>query len=386
MRHVLIALVLAVTLTPACKSKDNTKIVVAVWSDMVVPTELDTVFIDVTGPTSEGSKTFHLTTESALPVQLELVPLAAKDATFMVTAVGQKGANALVSQSARVSFVTGQALLLKLFLGRACEGMTCTGDTTCSAGTCSQPIATVTLPPYDPSKPLVGPDAGAAIDSSVGNEAGPAIDSQSSEAATPDLRLVETATIDAQQPDVPLPSGGIDGGASETGGRSGSGGSSGGGGSTGAGGTSGAGGAPAGDGTQIDGAASDGTDVPIVIGAGGAGAVTGSGGTGGGVVGTGGTSGSGGAGGTGGSTADAGPDAPQGSPDACIPETNQQMCTRLGKNCNAFSGTDNCGQPRSITSCGACTSGLVCGTFVANVCPTVCTLDQSSLDQCVLGQ
>jgi hypothetical protein len=146
------------------------------------------------------------------------------------------------------------------------------------------------------------------------------------------------------------------------------------------------------DTASIDGAGGSAIDAPI--GAGGTGGAGGKGGSGGasggssgGALGTGGTSGSGGASGAGGSNADAAPDIPQGRTDAaCVPETDQQMCTRLVKNCNAITGTDNCGQPRSITTCGACTIGLVCGTFVANVCPTVCTLDQSFLDQCVLGQ
>lgn len=92
--------------------------------------------------------------------------------------------------------------------------------------------------------------------------------------------------------------------------------------------------------------------------------------------------------GTGGSTSDAATDIPLVNPDAgCVPETDQQMCVRLGKNCDAISGTDNCGQSRSITSCGTCAAPLVCGTFAANVCPTLCVLDQTAiLDQCVLGQ
>jgi len=62
------------------------------------------------------------------------------------------------------------------------------------------------------------------------------------------------------------------------------------------------------------------------------------------------------------------------------------MCIRLGKNCDAISGTDNCGQLRAVASCGTCTAPQVCGTFVANVCPPICILDQTALlDQCVLG-
>jgi hypothetical protein len=139
--------------------------------------------------------------------------------------------------------------------------------------------------------------------------------------------------------------------------------------------------APADTGAMVDTASVDGaggSTVDAPGGPGGAGGAAGSGGAGGGA------SGSGGASGTGGSNADAAPDAPQGNSDAaCVAETDQQMCTRLGKNCNAISGFDSCGQSRSITTCGTCTGTLVCGAFVANVCPTICVFDQSTFDNCI---
>jgi len=56
-----------------------------------------------------------------------------------------------------------------------------------------------------------------------------------------------------------------------------------------------------------------------------------------------------------------GPDAPA----ACTPETDLQFCTRLAKTCEAFSGMDNCNQPRAA-SCGTCSGATpVCN---ANVC------------------
>ena len=152
-----------------------------------------------------------------------------------------------------------------------------------------------------------------------------------------------------------------DGDASELGGgdsTGGSGGISGAGGSGGTGGSSGAGGGAGGGG--------GGVVVGGSIGAGGAG---GNGG---------------GAGGFGGSNLDAAQDVPQASPDAaCAPETDVQMCSRLGKNCNAISQTDNCGQPRLIPSCGACTDAQVCGATTPNVCgtPPQCVFDQSHFDQ-----
>ena len=295
MRRALAVLVIA--LAPACKSQDNTKIVVAVWSDLSVPSELNGVRIDVTGPTSGGSKTFALTTGSEsgktkLAAEIEIVPLGAKDATFTVKATGLHDQTEVVTQTARVSFVSGQSLLLELFLGRDCETVPCLADYTCAAGACDQPIAVTNLPPYDPSKPLSPPDAGAVhdsggdlldssspIDSSVG-EAGAAF---AVDVAPPDIGI-------ERFPDLPL----------STGGAGGVGGSGGAGGTTGPDSASGTGGA-----ASIDANDADAPDAPLAGtggtgGAGGSSGVGGSSGTGGRSGGTGGTVASGGAAGSGG--------------------------------------------------------------------------------------
>jgi hypothetical protein len=49
----------------------------------------------------------------------------------------------------------------------------------------------------------------------------------------------------------------------------------------------------------------------------------------------------------------------------CVPETDSAFCARLGKNCDPLNGTDNCGSPRSVTSCGTCPADQHCA---ANVC------------------
>lgn len=47
-------------------------------------------------------------------------------------------------------------------------------------------------------------------------------------------------------------------------------------------------------------------------------------------------------------------------PDAtCTPETDDAMCARLGAECGAINGPDNCGTPRSV-ACGACMAGESC--------------------------
>jgi hypothetical protein len=55
-------------------------------------------------------------------------------------------------------------------------------------------------------------------------------------------------------------------------------------------------------------------------------------------------------------------------PPGCTPETNAAFCTRLGKECSAFSGYDNCGIGRSA-NCGTCTQPKVCQSDNTCACP-----------------
>ena len=46
----------------------------------------------------------------------------------------------------------------------------------------------------------------------------------------------------------------------------------------------------------------------------------------------------------------------------CTPESETSLCARLGANCGSLSATDNCGGARNVTSCGTCTApGDTCG-------------------------
>lgn len=315
LRRALAALsVLAMVIAPACKKdRDNTKIVVAVWSDLAVPTELDEIRVEVVGPTQTGTKTFPLTGPGKLPVQLELVPLGDKNATFAVKAVGLRSLVEGVSQTARVSFVSGKALLLKLFLGRACQGKTCTGDYTCAQGICDQPIAVGTLPPYDPNN-LQGPDAGPRPDSSVGLDTGPIPDGRGNEPVAPESNAREVGA--EAIPDAPITPPGT-GGAGGWTGRDGPSSSGGAGGSTG---PIGSGGVTSVDASGMDAIATDAPDVPLSGGTGGvivgAGGATGTGGVGGGTGGA--TGGTGGTGGSGGATGGGGATGTGGAMETCV--------------------------------------------------------------------
>jgi hypothetical protein len=52
----------------------------------------------------------------------------------------------------------------------------------------------------------------------------------------------------------------------------------------------------------------------------------------------------------------------------CTPESDATFCSRQGKNCGSFTGTDNCGASRTA-NCGTCTAPATCGGGgTANVC------------------
>ncbi|MFM2151742.1 MAG: hypothetical protein RL199_177 [Pseudomonadota bacterium] len=51
----------------------------------------------------------------------------------------------------------------------------------------------------------------------------------------------------------------------------------------------------------------------------------------------------------------------------CAPETDEVMCGRLGRRCGRLVGNDNCGDSRSIATCGSCGDGTLC---IAGSCCT----------------
>jgi prepilin-type N-terminal cleavage/methylation domain-containing protein len=58
---------------------------------------------------------------------------------------------------------------------------------------------------------------------------------------------------------------------------------------------------------------------------------------------------------------------PGGIVAGCYPEDDVQFCVRQNKNCSVFTGTDNCGQPKTA-NCGTCSFPLTCGTLAPNQC------------------
>ncbi|MFA5052946.1 MAG: C39 family peptidase [Parcubacteria group bacterium] len=55
--------------------------------------------------------------------------------------------------------------------------------------------------------------------------------------------------------------------------------------------------------------------------------------------------------------------------NGCTSETDTAFCSRRGLECGSFTGPDNCGKQRTVSSCGSCGYYEVCGAFgPANTC------------------
>ena len=53
--------------------------------------------------------------------------------------------------------------------------------------------------------------------------------------------------------------------------------------------------------------------------------------------------------------------------NACTPETDSQLCSNQAKFCGSITATDNCGGTRTIANCGTCTLPAIC---TVNTCCT----------------
>jgi hypothetical protein len=264
----LVAALLA--LGAGCSSTSNETVeVVSVSSDLTIGSEIDTVNIVV----ADGELSYPFTLgagagKSQLPVRVALVPGGKTDRQFRVQAIGMLGSQQVVTQSATVSFVSGTAQQLSLFLARSCVNVPmCNDGFTCQNGACVPESTAGTRGMYTGDAGASTADSGQDRHGDAGSGGG----------------IGAGGAIGI---------GGTNGG----GGSSGTGGSSGIAGANGSGGTFGTGGGPGTGG--LSGLGGSGTGG--MIGIGGAGAGSGIGGTGiGGTLGTGGVGAGSGSGGTG---------------------------------------------------------------------------------------
>ncbi len=155
----------------ACTTKKQpvTQIVVAVDSDLSVPTELDTLKVEVTGAVNMPSAQADLT-QQALPRSLSLVHSGGPLGPVTVTVSGLRGASVVVTREAKVSFVQDQSLQLRVFLGRACAGSKdncASAGKTCDNGQCIDPTI-ANLPTFGGDVVPFGRGGDGAVDAAHG--------------------------------------------------------------------------------------------------------------------------------------------------------------------------------------------------------------------------
>lgn len=125
-------------LLSACSS-EPTQIIVAVDSDLVIPTELDAIHFDVSGPdgmsqTSDAA----FSGDGALPLPRTLA-LTRKDGAigpYDVRVTGLLNGAEVIERHARVSFIEGRSVILVLRLLRSCQGQPCGSGMSCDVGGC----------------------------------------------------------------------------------------------------------------------------------------------------------------------------------------------------------------------------------------------------------
>ncbi len=173
------------SLVLGCGQSAPTQLIVVVDTDYVIPSGLDTITIDVTGPDGmQHHEQQMLTSANALPLTLTLVPNGALG-PVRIEAQGLHGGTWRVTRTAEVTLIAQQTLTLPLYLLRVCEGQTCGGDAsrTCSDdGSCGS-VQTPLLP-WTGQPVRIGQDAGSAVMVDAGmdaasspHDAGPATDS-----------------------------------------------------------------------------------------------------------------------------------------------------------------------------------------------------------------
>ena len=142
----------ALALLAACANKSSdTKLLVVVWSELAVPSEINTIRVEVKSSGASPSHDFPLTAGDAngLPVAMEFVSPDNQPTPIAVTATGLKDTTKIVWQTEKLNFDPGHFRVLTIVLTRDCANG-CTGTVTVS-----------TLPVYDPKTALNPPDAGA---------------------------------------------------------------------------------------------------------------------------------------------------------------------------------------------------------------------------------
>ena len=154
----LLSLSFVALLALGCSTDPRTEVIVVIDSDLMVPSELDELTIDVTAPDGEmQSSTAALGDgEPTLPRTLGLLHTGGSLGPFAVTATGLLGGSAIVSRDATFEFQPDQTLVLTMHLVRDCITASCGGGQTCTESGCQSPDSTGRLTVWTGTPPRLG--------------------------------------------------------------------------------------------------------------------------------------------------------------------------------------------------------------------------------------
>lgn len=222
-RRPLLAMVLALHLAlPGCADEEASQIVVAIASDLEVPAQLDLVRVSVTRQQQQlVSQPYNLDPSKPKAAKLpETFTLRARrdlSTPVMITVIGEKGGAEVVKRQARLAFIEGKALLLKMHLLRSCASLAkpCPATQTCTEQGCqSMDVDPTTLPEYSSGEAFKKPkqDGGPAdkgpdmaLDLGPDQAQQDAGSDTSPDTVKPDLQRPDLATPDLNQPDLAKP-------------------------------------------------------------------------------------------------------------------------------------------------------------------------------------
>ena len=151
------SLLVATLLSLSCLSCETarTEILVAIDSDLAVPTELDRLFVDAIGPDAVRQRAEgDLSDGRPLPRSLGIVHTSGPLGPFQVTVTGQLDGATVLTRRARVTFEKGKTLVLPMHLVRSCLSNSCGSGQTCTETGCrAEDVSSADLTPYDGNLP-----------------------------------------------------------------------------------------------------------------------------------------------------------------------------------------------------------------------------------------
>ena len=189
-----------------CTAEDATEIVVSIATNLSVPAEMNEVDFRVERQ-GQLKVEKHYSLDPKQPGYFELpgtVSLVANDQPeipVLITITGKKAGKSVVVRKAKLTFLKGKSLLLKMDLLRSCaqRKTPCINDQTCTAKGCESIVVDPkTLPEYDKKKAFTSPEAGVVAD------AGPP-DKRIPDKRIPDKRVPDKTISDKTVPDKTVP-------------------------------------------------------------------------------------------------------------------------------------------------------------------------------------